>query len=256
MTMHVAGLILARGGSKGIPLKNLALLKGTPLLLWALRTMSQCKGLTSIWVSSDHPDILQLALENGAQVHRRSAETSSDGATSLEAINEFLASHPEVDVVALIQCTSPFVRVAHLNEAIAKMTAGCCDSVFSVTRSHSLRWMQLAEPKIESSSSGSGRATVDAAEIRAVNFDPHCRPKRQDWNGDLVENGAFYLSSVQLLRQGLIQGGKISFVEMSAECSIDIDTGYDLWLAEQQASYFNIEPGGGEYIQTFFPATL
>ena len=49
------------------------------------------------------------------------------------------------------------------------------------------------------------------AEIRAVNFDPHCRPKRQDWNGDLVENGAFYLSSVQLLQQGLIQGGKYVF---------------------------------------------
>ncbi len=47
---------------------------------------------------------------------------------------------------------------------------------------------------------------------------------------------------------------RISFVEMSAECSIDIDTGYDLWLAEQQASYFDIEPGGGA-IQTFFPAT-
>nr|CAH0099062.1 unnamed protein product [Daphnia galeata] len=182
MTLHVAGLILARGGSKGIPLKNLALLKGTPLLLWALKTMSRCQGLTSIWVSSDHQDILQLALENGAKVHRRSAETSSDGASSLDAITEFLSTHPG--------------------------------------------------------------ATV--AEIRAVNFDPHCRPKRQDWNGDLVENGAFYLSSVQLLRKGLIQGGKISFVEMSAECSIDIDTVYDLWLAEQQASYFGIEPGGEE----------
>ena len=61
----------------------------------------------------------------------------------------------EVDVVALIQCTSPFVRVAHLNEAIAKMTSGSCDSVFSVTRSHSLRWTQLAEQKIDSSSSSS-----------------------------------------------------------------------------------------------------
>jgi hypothetical protein len=69
-------------------------------------------------------------------------------------------THTEVDVVALIQCTSPFVRVAHLNEAIAKMTAGCCDSVFSVTRSHSLRWMQLAEPKIESSSSGRGSESL------------------------------------------------------------------------------------------------
>ena len=61
----------------------------------------------------------------------------------------------EVDVVALIQCTSPFVRVAHLNEAIAKMTSGSCDSVFSVTRSHSLRWTQLAEQKIDCSGSSS-----------------------------------------------------------------------------------------------------
>ncbi|XP_045030767.1 N-acylneuraminate cytidylyltransferase A isoform X3 [Daphnia magna] len=212
--MHVAGLILARGGSKGIRLKNLALLKGTPLLLWSLKTMSQSRGLTSIWVSSDHDDILELAHQNGAQIHRRSAESSSDGASSLDAINEFLDSHSaatnvlppgptalEVDVVALIQCTSPFVRVAHLNEALAKMTSGCYDSVFSVTRSHSLRWTQLEPNETE----------VDVAnteEIRAVNFDPHCRPKRQDWNGDLVENGAFYLSSVQLLRRGLIQGGK------------------------------------------------
>lgn len=71
----------------------------------------------------------------------------------------FLCAHTEVDVVALIQCTSPFVRVAHLNEAIAKMTAGCCDSVFSVTRSHSLRWMQLAEPKIDCG--GSSESSVD-----------------------------------------------------------------------------------------------
>lgn len=50
-------------------------------------------GLTSIWVSSDHDDILELAHQNGAQIHRRSAESSSDGASSLDAINEFLDSH-------------------------------------------------------------------------------------------------------------------------------------------------------------------
>jgi N-acylneuraminate cytidylyltransferase len=62
---------------------------------------------------------------------------------------------------------------------------------------------------------------VGAAEIRAVNFDPHCRPKRQDWNGELVENGAFYLSSVQLLRQGLIQGGKYALSISPPPCSFE-----------------------------------
>ena len=50
--MHIAGLILARGGSKGIPLKNLALLRDTPLLVWALKAMSRCKGKTKLWVFS------------------------------------------------------------------------------------------------------------------------------------------------------------------------------------------------------------
>lgn len=50
-------------------------------------------GLSSIWVSSDHDDILQLAHENGAQIHRRSAASSTDGASSVDAINEFLDSH-------------------------------------------------------------------------------------------------------------------------------------------------------------------
>ena len=156
--------------------------------------------------------------------------------------------------MGLIQCTSPFVRVEHLNEALAKITAGSCDSVFSVTRSHSLRWMQVDDDdgkerttlyraffflllllqfpmQMRPRSPRSFHlcafalippqfanfpflcffyvgATNTAGEIRAVNFDPHCRPKRQDWEGDLVENGAFYFATVQLLRQGLIQGGK------------------------------------------------
>jgi CMP-N-acetylneuraminic acid synthetase len=64
--------------------------------MWFNFSLFLRSGLTSIWVSSDHQDILQLALENGAKVHRRSAETSSDGASSLDAITEFLSTHPGI----------------------------------------------------------------------------------------------------------------------------------------------------------------
>jgi len=127
----------------------------------------------------------------------------------------------ETDVVGLVQCTSPFVRVEDLEIACQKMTAEGFDSVFSVCRSHSLRWVEN-----------------DSGNIEASNFNPLQRPKRQDWKGDLLENGAFYFTTVALLRQGLIQGGKISWVEMSTESSLDIDTPYDLWLAEQHTIHF------------------
>jgi len=188
--MHVAGLVLARGGSKGIPLKNLQLLDGKPLLAWALDAMTTTSGFQSVWVSSDHNEILEVGRRHGAKTHRRSASASSDNATSLLAILEFLETHPEVDVVGLVQCTSPFVSADELEQACRLIRNGY-DCVFSVSRSHALRW-----------------AETTGGALQAVNFDPAHRPKRQDWTGDLVENGAFYFTRLHLLRRGLIQGGK------------------------------------------------
>ena len=107
---HVAGLILARGGSQGIPLKNLAPLGDRPLLEWALGAMLNFGGFDSIWVSTDHPGIATCATGQGALVFPRSAKFAGPEAASIDAVIEFLQSHPEVDVVALVQCTSPFLR--------------------------------------------------------------------------------------------------------------------------------------------------
>ena len=107
---HVAGLILARGGSQGIPLKNLAPLGERPLLEWALGAMLNFGGFDSLWVSTDHPGIATCATGQGALVFPRSAKYAGPEAASIDAVIEFLQSHPEVDVVALVQCTSPFLR--------------------------------------------------------------------------------------------------------------------------------------------------
>ena len=113
-TPHVAGLILARGGSQGIPLKNLAPLGGRPLLEWALGAMLNFSGFDSLWVSTDHPGIATCATGQGALVFPRSAKYAGPEAASIDAVVEFLQSHPEVDVVALVQCTSPFLRPGEL----------------------------------------------------------------------------------------------------------------------------------------------
>ena len=106
----MAGLILARGGSQGIPLKNLAPLGGRPLLEWALGAMLNFGQFDSIWVSTDHPGIATCASALGVQVFARSAKFASSEAASVDAVDEFLLNHQEVDIVALVQCTSPFLR--------------------------------------------------------------------------------------------------------------------------------------------------
>ena len=125
---HVAGLILARGGSQGIPLKNLALLRGRPLLEWALGSMINFGNFDSLWVSTDHPGIATCASAFGVQVFARSSKFACSEAASVDAVNEFLLSHPEVDVVALVQCTSPFIRPGKSHGFFPVSTTTECNS--------------------------------------------------------------------------------------------------------------------------------
>lgn len=94
--VHTAGLILARGGSKEIPKKNIRLLAGIPLLAWVLRPMIDCKKFQSIWVSTDDDEIAKVAMSWKAQVHLRAKEKAKDSSSSLESVQEFVRCHPGV----------------------------------------------------------------------------------------------------------------------------------------------------------------
>jgi len=229
---HVAGLILARGGSQGVPLKNLAPLGGRPLLEWALGAMLNFGGFDSLWVSTDHPGIATCATGQGALIFPRSPKYAGPEAASIDAVVEFLQSHPEVDVVALVQCTSPFLRPDFLAEAHRLIVEEDYDSVFSVCRQKKLRWS-------ESDSQSHKRKT------RPLNFDPGKRPRRQDpGGGDLVENGMFYFAKRDLIEtRGLLQGGKkCTYVEVDSKLSIEIDSSLDLALAQQIVVHEGIQP--------------
>ncbi|XP_021938696.1 N-acylneuraminate cytidylyltransferase A [Zootermopsis nevadensis] len=203
---HFASLILARGGSKGIPLKNLAKVNGTTLLKRSLNTIHEFGRFSSVWVSTDSADIAKEASTAGAQVHWRSPESATDSAPSIVGVQEFCSFHPEVDIVALIQCTSPFLKTSFLAEAYRNMQTGRFDSVFSVTQQYKLRWKRLPDGGIE-----------------PLNFNPKRRPRRQDWDGELVENGMFYFATKNLINYGLLQGGSKSCIRFEAsvatECS-------------------------------------
>ncbi|XP_027213760.2 N-acylneuraminate cytidylyltransferase isoform X1 [Penaeus vannamei] len=215
--MHITGLVLARGGSKGIKNKNLALLDNQPLLLRTLGVMHEAKCFSSIWVSTDSEKIAECAREGGANVHWRAGFTATDDAPSLVAVQEFVQYHPDTEVVCLVQCTSPFMKPCYIQWGLQKIRSGY-DSVFSVTRKHYLRW-------------------AEGEETFPQNFDPHQRPSRQKWPGELYENGMFYYTRVGLLKQGLLQGGRCGYVEIPPENSMDIDTPLDLIIAEQLINY-------------------
>ena len=139
---HVAGLILARGGSQGIPLKNIALLSSHPLLIWSLGAMKAFGRFDSLWVSTDHASIAACAASMGASVFCRSAKFAKCGTPSVDAVQEFLESHPEVDIIGLVQCTSPFLQPEYLSKAYDLIKEEGYDSVFSVTRDKKLRWSE------------------------------------------------------------------------------------------------------------------
>lgn len=221
---HIAALILARGGSKGIPLKNIKMLAGVPLIGWVLRAAVDSKMFDSVWVSTDHDEIQAVAGAWGAQVHRRSPEVSQDSSSSLDTIQEFVRLNPEVDVICNIQATSPCLHPSHLREALEMITLQDYQSVFSVVRRHQFRWQAVK--------TGAGVSTS------ALNLDPSHRPRRQDWDGELCENGSFYFATRELIQQGLLQGGKMAYYEMMPEFSVDIDVDIDWPVAEQRVLRF------------------
>ncbi|RXN19766.1 N-acylneuraminate cytidylyltransferase-like protein [Labeo rohita] len=216
---HIAALILARGGSKGIPLKNIKMLAGVPLIGWVIRAALDSGVFDSVWVSTDHAEIARVTKSWGAEVHR-SPEVSKDSSSSLETIKEFSRLHPDVDVICNIQATSSCLHPRHLKEAVEYITKGGCDSVFSVVRRHHFRWQEVEEG--------------DCQCTKALNLNPAHRPRRQDWSGELCENGSFYFATKELIDKGLLQGGKMKYFEMKPEHSVDIDVDIDWPVAEQR----------------------
>lgn len=221
---HISALILARGGSKGIPLKNIKMLAGVPLIGWVIRAAQDSQVFDSVWVSTDHEEIAKVALAWGAKVHKRSPEVSQDSSSSLDTIQEFSRQNPDVDVICNIQATSPCLHPKHLTEAVELITKQGCDSVFSVVRRYNFRWKEVEK--------GGDCCT------EPMNLNPACRPRRQDWSGELCENGSFYFATKGLIEQGLLQGGNKKYYEMAPEYSVDIDVDIDWPVAEQRVLRF------------------
>ena len=218
-------LIPARGGSKGLPGKNLRLLGGRPLIAHSITAALDAATITRVVVSTDSPDIAAAALAAGAEVpFLRAAELATDTASSLDVCLHAadLLSTPDapVDALVLLQPTSPLRSPADIDAAVALFRARAAHAVISVTEDpHPIAWTRVLAPD--------GRLLPHPA------FAAVPPGRRQDHPPTFHPNGALYVIAVPFLRAHRRLDSERTFgFPMPPERSVDIDTALDLAFAE------------------------
>ncbi|WP_413455306.1 cytidylyltransferase domain-containing protein [Glutamicibacter sp. FR1] len=213
---NAMAIIPARGGSKGIRLKNLREVGGKSLLGRAIESARSAAAVSDVVVSTDHEQIKAEALRYGARVIDRPADIAGDTASSESVLLHALAnaeSQPEITV--FIQCTSPFIDPEDLDAAIAAVASQRADVSFAAVADHGFHWG--LDPQ---------------GEAVAVGHDKLHRPRRQDREPRFRETGAFYVMDTRgFLEAGHRFFGKVRVHEVPAEHGIDVDTEADLMLA-------------------------
>jgi YrbI family 3-deoxy-D-manno-octulosonate 8-phosphate phosphatase len=207
--------IPVRAGSKSIPLKNIREIAGKPLVLWVLEAADGCASIGRIVVSTDSPEIARVVSEHGSskvEIHHRSEESATDTASTESVMLEYARQNEAFDSMVLIQATSPLLSSSDLTRGIEMFESGRYDSLLSVVRQKRFIWDER-----------DGLGTP-------ANYDFASRPRRQDFEGFLVENGAFYITPrTALLETGSRLSGRIGLLEMDEASYFEIDEPSD-WL--------------------------
>jgi YrbI family 3-deoxy-D-manno-octulosonate 8-phosphate phosphatase len=221
---RVVAIIPARGGSKGVPGKNLRRVAGRSLVQ---RAVDACVAATSIdaaYVSTDDAGIADAARGAGAEVIERPADLSGDTASSesalLHALDRLAAEGTEPEIVVFVQCTSPFIAPGDLDRAVDMIADGQADSVFAAVATYEFLWR----------SGPDGQAS-------GINHDAAYRPRRQDREPHFRETGAFYAMSVAGFRAAQHRFfGRTAVVEVPELTAVEIDHAHDLTLASALAA--------------------
>lgn len=217
--MLTTSIIPARGGSKGIPCKNVKPLAGKPLISYTILDAIEAQLVHQVYVSTDDEEIASVSQEYGSSIIRRPVDLAGDTASSesalIHALDEIEKSGIQPNLIVFLQCTSPIRTGVDIDRAIQKLQSEKADSLVSVSLSHRFIWEE-----------------VDG-EARSINYDYHHRPRRQDMSLQYVENGSIYIFKPWVLKElGNRLGGKISLFPMSEAAAHEIDSPLDFEIAE------------------------
>ena len=218
--MNIA-FIPVRGGSKSIPLKNIKILNGKPLVYWTVKAACEASCVEKVVVATDSEKIKQAVSEFGfdkVEIYDRdpanAQDTSSTESVMLEYINK--SDLNSNDMFVLIQATSPLLKSEYINEMFNVLKSSDADSIFSGVREKQFHWIETSEG------------------VKPINYDYKNRPRRQDFQGIIAENGACYINSIgNVLKEKCRISGKIIAYEMPAETAYEIDEESDWLIVEE-----------------------
>ncbi|MEW6680126.1 MAG: acylneuraminate cytidylyltransferase family protein [bacterium] len=197
----ILGVIPARGGSKGIPRKNIKLIAGKPLIAWTIEVAKRSKLLERFVVSTEDPKIAEIARQYEAEVVDRPNELSTDEATTLSVLQDVL-SKIEADTVVLLQPTSPIRDKDLIDRCIERFQETGADN--------------LATGFI----------------CKFMEYGTYTQ-RRQELRGFFYDDGNVYVIKGELIKKGTMFGKKVERFETTREQNIEIDDEFDFWIAEQ-----------------------
>lgn len=222
----VLALIPARGGSKGMPGKNIAQLAGKPLIAWTIEVAQKCPSIDSIVLSSDDSEIAEIAVKYECRVpFMRPAELATDEASSMDVVLHALENLPAFDVVLLLQPTSPLRTAADIEACLDLLQQAPAVVSLRPSEDHPFLIFQIEENNY---------------------LKPYAKPtsnqslRRQDLPGAWCLNGAIYAADTSwLIREKSFFSPQTVGYKMPMERSLDIDTPADLQRADELLRLLN-----------------
>lgn len=225
--MKIIAVIAARGGSKGVPGKNVMMLGGKPLIAHTIGQSLSSSLVNRTIVSTDDRRIAEVSEKAGAEVILRPAELATDKILPDPAVLHVLKTLEEKegykpDMIVFLQCTSPLRKKDDIDNAIKKLIDSKADSLLSVCPNHAFIW----------------RFDRKKGSAYPVNYNYGSRQIRQDREPEYRENGSIYVAKRSVWMENKDRlGGKIALHVMDADDSWEIDDPFDFWLIEKIIEY-------------------
>lgn len=223
--MNIA-FIPVRGGSKSIPLKNIKILNGKPLVYWTAKAANDAECIDKVVIATDSEEIKAVIKTFNfpkIEIFDRSPENASDSSSTESVMIEYLSKTKleDDDLFFLIQATSPMLKKCDIENMYKIFINSEYDSMFTGVIEKQFHWKFISDG------------------VSPVNYDYHNRPRRQNFEGLVAENGACYINSVKnVLQEKCRLSGKIGTYQMPAYTSYEIDEPEDWIIIEELMKQF------------------
>lgn len=230
--MRILAIIPARGGSKGVPKKNIKLLGKKPLIEYTINDAKNSKLLTEIVVSTDNAEIaIEAEIAGCKPPFIRPVDIAQDKSTSLEVVQHALAFFEKqnifFDAICLLQPTNPFRDAGFIDKAIEKFINSKADSLVSVLpvpHEYNPHWAFEEENGL----------------LKIVTGEQDIITRRQELPNAFHRDGCIYITKVEVVKSGSLYGKSIAYIESNPELYVNIDTMQDWNKAEEMLNKINL----------------